>query len=154
MRLWHLSPSVNSIFKHACAAIHWGYTSDFLSDPSSTSILYVCEQRRLWWLRGCAISPEPSLFAYTIISWAGSVLRLIVGNYVTWNEIWWRIGPALKSQVACIYSLALLCVSSKRSPIRFHLFLSSPALDECTKPINLSISCPSLLLDPFKLCCK
>ena len=52
MRLWHLSPSINSIFKHACAAIHWGYTSDFLSDPSSTSILYVCEQRRLW--RDCA----------------------------------------------------------------------------------------------------
>ena len=23
MRLWHLSPSVNSIFKQACAAIHW-----------------------------------------------------------------------------------------------------------------------------------
>ena len=36
-----LSPSVNSIFKHACAAIHWRYTSDFWSDPSSTSILYV-----------------------------------------------------------------------------------------------------------------
>ena len=32
MRLWHLSPFVNSIFKHACAAIHWGYTSEFLSD--------------------------------------------------------------------------------------------------------------------------
>ena len=42
MRLWHLSPSVNSIFKHACATIQWGYTSDFWSDPSSTSILYVC----------------------------------------------------------------------------------------------------------------
>ena len=45
MRLWHLTHSVNSIFKHACAAIHWRYT------------------------------PEPSLFAYaisTIISWAGS----------------------------------------------------------------------------------
>ena len=23
-RLWHLSPSVNSFFKRACAAIHWG----------------------------------------------------------------------------------------------------------------------------------
>ena len=34
MRLWHLSPSVNSIFKHACAVIHWGYTFDFWSDPS------------------------------------------------------------------------------------------------------------------------
>ena len=72
MRWWHLSPSVNSIFKHACAAIHWGYTSDFWSDPSSTSILYVYEQRRLW-IR--AILLEPSLFVYaisTINSWAGS----------------------------------------------------------------------------------
>ena len=48
MRLWHLSPSVNSSFKHACGAFHWGYTSDFWSDPSCTFILYVCEQRRLW----------------------------------------------------------------------------------------------------------
>ena len=52
MRLWHLSPSVVSIFKRACAAIKWGYTSDFWSDPSSTSIVHVCEQRRLW--RDCA----------------------------------------------------------------------------------------------------
>ena len=59
MRLWHLSPSVNPIFKHACAAIHWRYTSDFWSDPSSTSILHVCEQRRLCsgetaWMRSLA----------------------------------------------------------------------------------------------------
>ena len=33
MRLWHLSPSVNSIFKHACAAVHWSYTSDCLVRP-------------------------------------------------------------------------------------------------------------------------
>ena len=68
VRLWHLSPTANSVFKYACTAIHWGYRSDFRSDPSSTYILYVCEQRRLW-------LPEPSLFAYairTIISWAGS----------------------------------------------------------------------------------
>ena len=47
----------------------------FCSDPSSTSIFYVCEQRKLWWDRGCAGSPESSLIAYaisTIISWAGS----------------------------------------------------------------------------------
>ena len=30
MRLWHLSPSVNSIFKHACAAIHLGLHVWFL----------------------------------------------------------------------------------------------------------------------------
>ena len=47
--------------------------SDFWMDPSSTSILHVCEQQRLW--RDCAGSPEPSLVVYvisTIISWAGS----------------------------------------------------------------------------------
>ena len=47
--------------------------SDFWSDLSSTSMLHVCEQRRLW--RDC--SPEPSPVAYvirTIISWAGSNL--------------------------------------------------------------------------------
>ena len=38
MRLWYFSSSVNSFFKRACAAIHWGYMSDFWSDPSSTSI--------------------------------------------------------------------------------------------------------------------
>ena len=47
MRLWYFSSSVNSLFKCACAAIHWGYMSDFWSDTSSTSILHVCEQRRL-----------------------------------------------------------------------------------------------------------
>ena len=51
MRLWHFSSSVNSIFKRACTAIQWGL-SDFWSDPSSTSILHVCKQRRLW--RDCA----------------------------------------------------------------------------------------------------
>ena len=45
MRLWHFSSSVNSFFKRACAAIQWSKMSDFWSDTSSTSILYVCEQR-------------------------------------------------------------------------------------------------------------
>ena len=48
MRLWHLSPSVNSIFKHACAAIHWG-------SPEPSLFAY-------------AIS--------TIISWAGSQISI------------------------------------------------------------------------------
>ena len=52
MRLWHLSPSVNSILKCPCAAIQCGYTSDFRSDSSSTSILYMFEQQRLG--RDCA----------------------------------------------------------------------------------------------------
>ena len=55
MRLWYLSPSVNSFFKRAYAAIHWGYTSDFWSDSSSTFI-HMCEQRRLW--RDCASLAE------------------------------------------------------------------------------------------------
>ena len=42
--------------------------SDFWLDPSSTSILYVCEQRRLTRLRLWAGSPEPSLVAYVISS--------------------------------------------------------------------------------------
>ena len=44
MRLWYLSSSVLSSNAH----IQWGCMSDFWSDPSSTSILHVCEQRRLW----------------------------------------------------------------------------------------------------------
>ena len=48
MRLWYFSSSVNSFFKRTYAAIQWGKMSDSWSDPSSTSILHVCEQRRLW----------------------------------------------------------------------------------------------------------
>ena len=83
MRLCYFSSSVNSFFKHTCAAIQWGYKSDFSSDPSSTFILHVSEQRTakaLARLRGCAGSPEPSLFDFvlsTIISWTGSI-------YITW----------------------------------------------------------------------
>ena len=47
MRLWHFSSSVNLFLKCACAAIQWSYLSHGLSDPSSTSILHVCKQRRL-----------------------------------------------------------------------------------------------------------
>ena len=53
----------------------------FWSEPSSTSLLHVCEHRRLWWdcADVCAGSPEPLLVvAYvirTIISWAGSFLK-------------------------------------------------------------------------------
>ena len=52
MTLWYFSSSVNSFFKNTCAASQWGLMSDFWSYLSSTSILYVCEQRRLW--RDCA----------------------------------------------------------------------------------------------------
>ena len=83
MKLWYFPSSVNSFFKRACTAIQWGQISDFWSDLSSTSILHVCEERRLWRLRGCAGSHEPSLVAYvisTIISWAGSIYVLTIAN--------------------------------------------------------------------------
>ena len=90
MRLLHLSPSVNSIFKHACAAIHWGYMSDFWSDPSSTSILYVCEQRRLW--RDCAD-------AQSRLSLRCSPMRYVPQSHVLAHIII-RIGTCrLKSQL-------------------------------------------------------
>ena len=47
MRSWHFSSSVNSVFKRICAAIQWSKMSDVWSNPSSTSMLNVCEQRRL-----------------------------------------------------------------------------------------------------------
>ena len=53
MRFWHFLSSVNSFFKYACAAIQSGYMSNFKSDSASTSIIRVCEQRRLW--RGCGM---------------------------------------------------------------------------------------------------
>ena len=67
----------------------WGYMSEFWSDSSSTSILHVCEQRRLW--RECAGSPEPWLVAYvisTIISWTGSfkVFLAQLGASLTANQ--------------------------------------------------------------------
>ena len=52
MRFWHFLSTVNSFLKYACAAIQWGLMSDFWSDSSSTSIVHVCDQRRLW--RDCA----------------------------------------------------------------------------------------------------
>ena len=82
MRLWHLSPYINSVFKHACEASHWPYTSDFWSYPSSTSILYVCEQQRLW--RDCAdaqsrlsLRCSPKYAISTKILWARSYIITI-----------------------------------------------------------------------------
>ena len=60
MRLWHFSSSVNSLFKRACAAIQWGWMSDFWPDTLSTSTLQVCEQPRLWRDRADA-QAHPSL---------------------------------------------------------------------------------------------
>ena len=74
MRFWHLSPSVNSIFKHACAAIHLGLHVWFLVRPF-VFFHTLCVRTAMARLRGCAVSPGLSLFAYTIstmISWTGS----------------------------------------------------------------------------------
>ena len=72
MRLWYFSSSVNSVIKRACAAIQ----SDVLVGTFvyfHTSCMWTA--KALASLRGCAGSPESSLFAYvisTITSWAVS----------------------------------------------------------------------------------
>ena len=90
MRLWLFSSSVNSFFNRTCTAIQWGLMSDVWSDPSSTSLVHVCEQQRLWW--DCAGLPEPSLVACvisSIIPWAGLnnlshvTRKPVVGSHVT-----------------------------------------------------------------------
>ena len=50
-----------------------GLDSDFWSDPSSTSILHVCEQRR------CAGSPKPLLVAYRCDKYH---------NLMSWLKLW------------------------------------------------------------------
>ena len=95
MRLWHFSSSVNSFFKCACAAIQRCYMSDFWSDPSSVSILHVCEQRRLW--RDCA-DVQPSLVSYvisTIISWAGSFCFLMYANVLRYIPLYFAPPPPI-----------------------------------------------------------
>ena len=84
MRLWHFSSSVNSYFKRACAAIHWGYMSFWL-DPSSTSILHMCEQRRLWQTaptRRLAWAFAVAYVISTIISWAGSNCFVLKQSFI------------------------------------------------------------------------
>ena len=105
MRLWYFLPSENSFFRRAYAAIQCSWMSDFWSDSSLTSILYVCEQGRLWRdcvdaqalmrLRRCAGSPEPSVVASvisTIMSWAGSnnplMYRGLFCTYKLDESIW------------------------------------------------------------------
>ena len=59
--------------------------SDLWSDPSSTSILNVCEQRRLW--RDCADAPLVAYVISTIISFGlKKISQSIKGNkmYIFW----------------------------------------------------------------------
>ena len=63
----------------------------FGSDPSPTSILYVCEQWRRWWdyahwLRECAGSPEP-LLVVCVIKYHNLMSWLILG-YLSYDNNW------------------------------------------------------------------
>ena len=65
--------------------------SGFWSDPSSTSILHVCEQRRLWW--DCAdaqarLSPLVAYVISTIISWVGSNVYCFLFRIFNTNNLW------------------------------------------------------------------
>ena len=54
-----------------------GLLSDFRSEPSPTSILHVCEQRRLWrvcWMPRLAWAFADPYVISTIISWAGWII--------------------------------------------------------------------------------
>ena len=76
MWLWHLSPSVNSNLQirmgsHPMGLHVWFLVRFFIYFYT----LNVRTAKAVVRLRKCAVSPEPSLFAYaksTIISWAGS----------------------------------------------------------------------------------
>ena len=60
-RLWYFSSSVNSFFKRTCAAIQWGYMSNFWVGP----FVYFhtsCAQTAMAW-RDCTGSLESSLVA-------------------------------------------------------------------------------------------
>ena len=67
--------------------------SDFWLDPSSTSILHVYEQWRLWGDRtDVQASLKSLLVAYVIstkISWTGSILSVSVNScyHTVWNEL-------------------------------------------------------------------
>ena len=85
MRLWHLSPSVNSVSNtHAQQStvvirLIFGQTLRLLP-------YFMCANSEGSGER-CAVSPEPSLLAYaisTIISWAGS--NIVSQQYCQWME--------------------------------------------------------------------
>ena len=62
MRFWHLLSSVISFFKRTFADIQWGLMSDFFYFYT----LCMRKAKALARLRGFAVSPEPSMFAYAI----------------------------------------------------------------------------------------
>ena len=107
MRLWYFLSSANSFFKRAWPAIQWSEMSDFRLDPSSTSILHLCDQRRLW--RDCTVAYAISI----IISCAGSYVegahqnRLVEAILVSTHNICfygklWKIIPKLSSNTLLI----------------------------------------------------
>ena len=115
MRLWHLSPSVNSIFKHTCAAIHWGYTSDIWSDPSSTSKRYVCQQRRLW--RDCASRSLARAFAvrlcdkyHNLMSW---LVWCAIAEQFEYSYIWQWLYKTVSATCLPVTFLARFYIEKK-----------------------------------------
>ena len=81
-----LLSSVKSFFKHACAAVHWGYTSYFWSDPSSTSIRYVREQRRLWREAQSRLSSLAWAFAVRLCDKYHNLMSWL--SWKLWLAIW------------------------------------------------------------------
>ena len=62
--------------------------SEFWSDPSSTSMHHVCEQRRLW--RDCAGSSESSMVAYkyhNLLSWLNFLINLMTYDSAMTGQI-------------------------------------------------------------------
>ena len=109
--------------------------SDFWSDPSSTSILHVCEHPRLW--RDCAGSPEPSLVANvisTIISWAGSFywLSCIILNLsksmTNVNNVW-------EKQHSFSYGLKSHMSRDVTKPTNWHVRPVKTQISLCIRPV-------------------
>ena len=144
-RLWHLSPSVNSIFKHACAAIQWGYMSDIWLDPMSTSIHYVCEQQMLW-MRSLAWAFAVRLWYkyHNLMSWL-SWLRHTRGSWYVaipsefrflyhGQEIIMHSSGFLDHSVANLLVPHIVFVGNvQKSPIASHLEGLDPSLEFCSQ---------------------
>ena len=122
MRLWYFSSSINSFFNVHAQPSSGPRCLTFWSDLSSTSILHVCEQRRLW------------LLAYvisTIISWASSYnayrkcshwnnwhTQLISSLMKQKRSIFFYTLPHKKWRVLC-YTIQNFWVSVRPSALRF-----------------------------------
>ena len=89
MRLWYFSSSINTFFKRACAAIQWGYMSEFRLDPSSTSILHVGTVKALARLCRWAIFAGCLCDKYIISQW----IWLDDTSHITRNPVFGGVQP-------------------------------------------------------------